>query len=65
MRNLMRETWQGAVDTVTTLATGALDILITLHASINALPLPFAVMAFAAGVALFHAIDQRAQRRDQ
>jgi hypothetical protein len=61
----MRETWQGTADTVTTLATGALDILITLHATINALPLPFAVMAVAGGVALFHTIDQRAQRRDQ
>ena len=29
-----------------------------------ALPLPFAVMAVAAGVALFHVIDQRAARRN-
>lgn len=63
MLNLMRDAWQGAADVLVAIATGALDILVTLYAAIAALPLPFAVMAVAAGVALFHTIDQRAVRR--
>lgn len=65
MLNLFRDAWHGAADVFLSIAEGALDVLITLHATINALPLPFAVMAVAAGVALFHVIDQRANRRDQ
>lgn len=65
MLNLMRDAWQGAADVLVAIATGALDILVTLYAAIAALPLPFAVMAVAAGVALFHTIDQRAARRDR
>jgi hypothetical protein len=61
--NLLRDAWHGAADIVNTLATGAVDALATLYAAMAALPLPFAVMAVAAGAALFHAIDQRAARR--
>lgn len=64
MLNLMRDAWQGALDVVLGIADGALDALATLYAAMAALPLPFAVMAVAAGVALFHVIDQRAARRD-
>lgn len=64
MLNLMRDAWQGARDVVLGIADGALDALATLYAAMAALPLPFAVMAVAAGVALFHVIDQRAARRD-
>lgn len=64
MLNLMRDAWEGARDVFIAVAEGALDVLATLYAAMAALPLPFAVMACAAGVALFHAIDQRAARRD-
>lgn len=63
MLNLLRDAWHGAADVITAIGTGALDVLVTLYAAIAALPLPFAVMAVAAGVALFHTIDQRAARR--
>jgi hypothetical protein len=65
MLNLVRDDWHGAADIVNTLTAGAIDALVTLHAAMAALPLPFAVMTVAAGVALFHTIDQRAQRRDR
>lgn len=65
MLNLLRDAWQGAADIVTSLGASALDVTVTLYAAIAALPLPFAVMAVAGGVALFHTIDQRAQRRDR
>ena len=64
MLNLMRDAWRGAADVVLGIADGALDALATLYAAMAALPLPFAVMAVAAGVALFHVIDQRAARRN-
>lgn len=65
MLNLMRGAWQRAADIVIDLAEGALDVLGTLYAAMAALPLPFALMAVAAGAALFHTIDQRAARRDR
>jgi hypothetical protein len=65
MLNLMRDAWHGVADVLVAIATGALDILVTLHAAIAAMPLPFALMAVTGGVALFHAIDQRATRRDR
>jgi hypothetical protein len=65
MLTFMHETWHGAADIVVAIATGALDILVTLHAAIAAMPLPFALMAVTGGVALFHTIDQRATRRDR
>lgn len=63
MLNLLRDAWEGAADVIIAIGTSALDVLVTLYAAIAALPLPFAVMAVAAGVALFHTIDQRAARR--
>lgn len=63
MLNLMRDAWHGALDIVNGIADGALDATITLYDAIAALPLPFAVMAVAAGAALFHTLDQRAARR--
>lgn len=63
MLNLMRDAWQGAADVLVAITAGALNVLVTLYAAIAALPLPFAVMAVAGGVVLFHTIDQRAARR--
>jgi hypothetical protein len=64
MLNLIRDAWEGARDVFLGIADGALDVLATLYATMAAMPLPFAVMACAAGAALFHAIDQRAARRN-
>lgn len=65
MYNLMRDAWEQSLDVAITIATGALDGAATLYAAMLALPLPFALMAVAAGVALFHTIDQHMTRRDQ
>lgn len=65
MQNLIRDAWEGAAHIVTDIAASAADALVTLYAAMCALPLPIAVLACAAGAALFHAIDQRAQRRDR
>lgn len=63
MINLIRDTWHGLVDVFLGIATGALDALATIYATMAALPLPFALMTVAAGAALFHTLDQRAARR--
>lgn len=63
MHHLLHDLWQGATDVILGIADGALGAIITLYAAMAALPLPFAVMAVAGGVALFHTIDQRAARR--
>lgn len=63
MINLIRDTWHGAADVFLGIADGAGDALVTIYATMAAMPLPFAVMAVAAGAALFHTIDQRAARR--
>lgn len=65
MQNLIRDAWEGTADTVLAIAASAADAILTLYAAMCALPLPVAVLACAAGAALFHAIDQRAQRRDR
>lgn len=63
MLNLIHDAWSAAADIINAIATGALDALATLYAAMAALPLPFALMAVAAGAALFHTIDQHAARR--
>lgn len=65
MQNLIRDAWDGAADIIASIAASAADALVTLYAAMCALPLPVAVLACAAGAALFHAIDQRAQRRNR
>ncbi len=65
MMHLIRDAWEGAADIVTSIAASAADALVTLYAAMCALPLPVAVLACAAGAALFHTIDQRAQRRNR
>lgn len=65
MQNLIRDAWDGAADIIASIAASAADALATLYAAMCALPLPVAVLACAMGAALFHAIDQRAQRRNR
>lgn len=65
MQNLIRDAWDGTADVFAALGESAADAILTLYAAMCALPLPVAVLACAAGAALFHAIDQRAQRRDR
>lgn len=65
MQNLIRDAWDGAADIIASIAASAADALVTLYAAMCALPLPVAVLACAAGAALFHTIDQRNQRRNR
>jgi hypothetical protein len=64
MLDLIRNTWAAIADTLTPIAAGALDAIVILWGALGALPLPVGLTAVTAGLALFHAIDQRAQRRD-
>lgn len=64
MLDPIRDIWQSLADGAAGALAFAGDTALTLYAAMAALPLPVAVMSVAAGAALFHVIDQRAERRN-
>lgn len=56
---------EAALDAAQTVSAALGGPLVTLWATMGAMPLPVALMACAVGAALFHTIDQRAARRKE
>lgn len=60
MLAFITDAWQGAAEVVLALADGALGVLIIMWDTFAALPLPITLIIITAGLAIGHALAQRA-----